>query len=63
MTLLEFFEELNSFTNCEKYFTKAAMSGITTDNNSELRELLTNWIDGMYDEDPEYLRDELVYFI
>jgi hypothetical protein len=63
MTLLKFFEELNSFTNCEKYFSKAAMSDITSDNNSDLRMLLTNWIDGMYDEDPEYLRDELVYFI
>jgi hypothetical protein len=63
MTLLEFFEELNSFTNCEKHFNKAAMSNITTDNNSELRELLTRWIDGEYDEDPEYLRDELVSLI
>ena len=63
MTLLEFFEELNSFTNCEKYFSKAAMSDITSDNNSDLRMLLTNWVDGMYDEDVEELRDELVAFI
>jgi hypothetical protein len=63
MTLLEFFEELNSFTNCEKYFSKAAMSDTTTDNNSELRDLLNNWTEGIYDEDPEYLRDELVSFI
>jgi hypothetical protein len=37
----------------------ARVSKITTGNNREMKELLSAWMDGAYDEDPESLTWEL----
>ncbi len=38
-------------------------SGITTANNKELASLVRGWTSGRYDEDPEYLLNELLWLV
>lgn len=42
---------------------KAKDSGIRSNNNSALKALVKAWLQGVYDEDPEYLKNELLKLI
>jgi hypothetical protein len=59
-TLFEFMGEISTYANIEEsVMAKAKLSNITTENNKELKHLVSSWIDGAYDEDPESLAWEL----
>ena len=56
VSILDFLKEMQSFvTVSKKTLEKAAESGITTENNTQLRGYLREWKDGMWDEDPSLL--------
>jgi hypothetical protein len=59
MTLLQIFQELNSFVNCTQHFDRAEASGITTENKRELKELVNGWSNGDYDECPDLFKQRL----
>lgn len=59
VTLLEMFEELESFGFASEKKLKAEISGISTKNNWKLDNLVDNWKIGLYDESPELLFQEL----
>lgn len=53
-------QEMQSFVQVSKTtMDKAEDSLITTENNSTMRELWRDWGDGVYDNDPETLAQEL----
>jgi hypothetical protein len=58
-TLLDMFQELNSFVNCSQYFDAAGRSSINTESSPRLKGLVREWIDGEYDECPELLAQRL----
>lgn len=59
-TLFEFMGEINTYARIEDgVMAKAKESNITSGNNKELKDLVSSWIDGAYDEDPESLAWEL----
>ena len=60
VTLLDMFNELNSFIPCMDHFDKAFHSGITTTNNKEFKGLFNDWMSGVFDEDPDVLLRELI---
>jgi hypothetical protein len=60
VSLLEMFQELNSFIPCSSHFEKAKESTITTENNKEFKGLVNEWTDGDYDECPDLLIQRLV---
>jgi hypothetical protein len=63
ITLDSMFRELNSFIPCSKYFEGATQSKITTSNSKELKRLVQNWINGQYDECPEYAVQGMVHIL
>jgi len=59
-TLLDFFEEMQSFVNISEETLQAAKkSKINEKNSPKLKQLVKNWVNGLYDEDPELLVQEL----
>jgi hypothetical protein len=63
-TLHEFMGEINTYATIEEsVMTKAKESDITTVNNRSLKRLVSDWVNGVYDEDPEYLACELVRLV
>jgi predicted ATPase len=59
-TLFEFMGEINTYARIEDgVMAKAKEANITTVNNKSLKGLVSDWINGVYDEDPEYLASEL----
>jgi hypothetical protein len=62
--LFEFMGEINTYARIEDdIMAKAKESNITTVNNKSLKGLVSDWINGVYDEDPEYLACELTNLI
>ena len=60
LSLYDFMQEIKSFTPIDSVsLEKAKQSGINTRNSPKLKLLLDRWIKGMYDEDPDYLAQEL----
>jgi hypothetical protein len=59
VTLLEMLEELESFGFKSEKKNEAWRSQISTNNSSELSELVDDWRLGIYDEDPGLLFDKL----
>jgi len=59
MTLLQIFQELNSFVNCSQYFEAASRSSINTESSPRLKGLVREWVNGEYDECPELLAQRL----
>jgi hypothetical protein len=56
--------EINTYSRIEEsVMTKAKESDITTVNNRSLKRLVSDWVNGVYDEDPEYLACELVRLV
>ena len=63
-TLHEFMGEINTYSRIEEsVMTKAKESDITTVNNRSLKRLVSDWVNGVYDEDPEYLACELARLV
>ena len=60
LSLYDLMQEIRSFTTIDSVsLEKAKQSGINTSNSRELKSLLNGWMDGTYDEDPQYLAQEL----
>jgi len=59
-TLYDLMIELQTWIKFNPEILKQAkLSKINKENNSEFANLLNDWIDGRYDEDPYYLANEL----
>jgi hypothetical protein len=63
MTILDMLAEMNSYVSCTRYFKSAANTKMTADKTKRLKELVEEWTNGRYDEDPEILVQELVHLI
>jgi 2-phosphoglycerate kinase len=64
LSLYEFMGEINTYATIEEsVMTKAKESDITTVNNKSLKRLVSDWVNGVYDEDPEYLACELARLV
>ena len=63
MTILGMLEEMNSYLPCTKYFKSASNIKMTAVKTKRLKELVKEWTEGRYDEDPEILVQELVHLI
>jgi hypothetical protein len=60
VTISNFLAEISTYTLVEKStMIKANHSKITTDNNGDFKDLVSSWIEGAYDEDPESLAWEV----
>ena len=64
LSLYDLMQEIKSFTPIDSVsLEKAKQSGIDTRNSRKLKLLLDRWIKGMYDEDPDYLAQELEWLV
>jgi len=64
MTIFDLLTEMQSFTHVDEVVLKAAKKSKVSDKNSnypnnEFQEMVTDWKDGRYDEDPELLVQNL----
>ena len=56
--------ELQSWFNPSKeLLSKAKQSNITTKNNPQFRQLVDGWMEGMFDEDPRLVYDEITFLL
>ena len=55
--------EMNSYVPCTRYFKSVANTKMTAVKTKRLKELVKEWTNGRYDEDPEILVQELVHLI
>lgn len=63
-TLADMYREMGTwFTITPEMIRKAEATGITSDNNPQLAELVDDWGSGMYDEDPDQIFNEIEYLI
>ena len=64
LSLFEFMGEINTYSPIgQEAMAKAKESTITTGNNKELKQLVSDWVNGEYDEDPDMLASELVSLV
>ena len=62
--LYDLMQEVNTHAPISKEaMEKAKTLHVTSGNNRELRELVADWINGDYDEDPELLAQQLESFV
>jgi len=60
-TLYDMLQELQTWFKVDKEdLLKAKLSGINMKNNDEFADLVYAWRDGIYDEDPDSLLNELL---
>tara|TARA_R110000782_G_scaffold60690_2_gene125335 strand:- start:2640 stop:2843 length:204 start_codon:yes stop_codon:yes gene_type:complete len=60
VTIFGFLGEIRTYTLVEEStMIQASSSKITTTNNKDFKDLVSSWIDGAYDEDPESLAWEI----
>lgn len=63
-TLSSMLQEMQTWvTVSEDTIKKADSLGINTNNSKVFKRLVNDWINGMYDEDPELLTNKLIYLI
>jgi hypothetical protein len=63
-TLYELMQEIRTFANIDDaVLQKAKQSEINTSNNKKFKGLLREWVRGTYDEDPQYLAQELEWLV
>jgi len=63
-SLADMYREMGTwFTITPEMAARAEKTGITTENSPELQELVDGWMEGMYDEDPGNLFNEIEYLI
>jgi len=63
VTLTSMLEEMGTWIETSGWIQQAEESGISTENSPRLRQLVQSWKNGMYDEDPELLVQELTYLL
>jgi hypothetical protein len=64
LSLFEFMGEINTYSPIEEgVMAKAKESNITTVNNKSLKGLVSDWVNGVYDEDPDILASELANLV
>ena len=60
VTIYELMLELSTQANpSDNMFLKAKASTINDDNDEMFAQMVTGWRDGIYDEDPDLLLDDL----
>jgi hypothetical protein len=60
LSIYDLMQEIRSFTPIDPVsLERAKRSDINTGNNKKLKRLLNEWMSGVYDEDPQYLAQEL----
>ena len=64
ITIANLLREMQSFVNVEgRVIEDAERSNINSENNARFRNYLLDWEEGIYDEDPDYLVDDLISMI
>jgi hypothetical protein len=64
LSLYDLMQEIRTYTPIDPAsLEKAKQSNITTTNSRELKNLLNGWMKGSYDEDPQYLAQELEWLV
>jgi len=51
------------FTPSKELIEKAETSNITTKNNKQFNQLVKGWSDGLFDEDPRLVMDEIEWIL
>lgn len=59
VSIQNFIDELGSFTNMDEVREKFKSSTITTSNNPSFKNIVKEWVLGVYDEDIDYLVNEI----
>lgn len=64
-TLYNFMGEISTYSKriTPEIREKAKDSNISTDNSPVLKTYISKWIKGVYDEDPDYLADDLIQLL
>ena len=61
-TAANLLREMQSFVSVSASdIKKAEESGINYNNNSQFRDIVDGWSEGIYDEDPDYVVNEITY--
>jgi hypothetical protein len=64
MTIHQMLTELQTWFNpSQELLTKAKQSKITTKNNAIFKQLVDGWMEGMFDEDPRLMYDEITFLL
>jgi len=64
MTIYQMLTELQTWFNpSQELLTKANQSKITTKNNNTFKQLVEGWKEGMFDEDPRLIYDEITFLL
>jgi hypothetical protein len=51
------------FSPSQELLNKAKQSKITTKNNTTFKQLVDGWMEGMFDEDPRLMYDEITFLL
>ena len=63
-TIHNMLTELQTWFNpTQELLNKAKQSKITTKNNKQFKQLVDGWMEGMFDEDPRLLYDEICFML
>ena len=64
MTIYQMLTELQTWFNpSSELLAKAKQSKITTKNNATFKQLVDGWMEGMFDEDPRLMYDEITFLL
>ena len=64
MTIHQMLTELQTWFNpSQELLTKAKQSKITTKYNATFKQLVDGWMEGMFDEDPRLMYDEITFLL
>ena len=64
MTIHQMLTELQTWFNpSQELLTKAKQSKITPKNNATFKQLVDGWMEGMFDEDPRLMYDEITFLL
>ena len=56
--------EMASFVNVDpRLIRNAERSGINEENSTEFRQIVEDWSEGVYDEDPDYVVSEIEFLL
>jgi len=63
-TAANLLREMQSFVSVESsLIAEAEKSGMNEENNSEFADIVEGWGEGRYDDDPNYVVDEISYLL
>jgi hypothetical protein len=64
MKIYQMLTELQTWFNpSQELLDKAKQSKITTKNNVTFKRLVNGWEEGMFDEDPDLIYDEITFLL